>query len=44
MNPMIFRTFAAQAELEVVSQRDIKFEAVDAWDGIDTISIVKKTV
>lgn len=44
MNPMIFRTFAAQAELEVVSQRDIKFEAVDAWDGIDTISIVKKAL
>jgi SAM-dependent methyltransferase len=42
MDPALFGHLAFEAGLTVLEQRDIFFEPVDQWNGLDTISILIK--
>lgn len=42
MSPELFKTFVENNNMEIISQKPIKFKPLNGWDGTDCISFFKK--
>jgi len=42
MNPELFKSLVEKHNMKVIEQKTINFEPVDAWNGVDSITIFEK--